>query len=233
MSLQLLTTGNTKTIKGEKQGFITYILHLSPAEVAGVGNMCAMSTLGCRTGCLNTSGHGGMIIAATGTNAVQEARKRKTRLFAANRRAFVELLADDVARAIKQAARKGMTPVFRLNGTSDIAWEKYGIIEQFPDVQFYDYTKIPDRKVSHLDNYHLTFSRAEDNDLNVRRAVAAGMNVAVVFRKKLPEEWRGLPVINGDEHDLRFLDPDGAVVGLKAKGRARKDYSGFVVDMAA
>ena len=232
MTLKLLTTGNTKTLKGEKKGYITYILHLAPAEVAGVGNMCPMSTFGCREGCLNLSGHGGMLHKDTGTNAVQEARKRKTRFFAQDRAGFIALLKQDIAKAVKQAERKGMTPVFRLNGTSDIAWEKFDIIQSFPDVQFYDYTKIPGRKVSHLPNYHLTFSRAEDNELNVRRAVANGMNVAVVFRKSLPEKWRGLDVINGDESDLRFLDAENVIVGLKAKGRARKDTTGFVVDFA-
>lgn len=232
MTLKLLTTGNTKTLKGEKKGYITYILHLAPAEVAGVGNMCPMSTFGCREGCLNLSGHGGMLHKDTGTNAVQEARKRKTRFFAQDRAGFIALLKQDIAKAVKQAERKGMTPVFRLNGTSDIAWEKFDIIQSFPDVQFYDYTKIPGRKVSHLPNYHLTFSRAEDNELNVRRAVANGMNVAVVFRKSLPEKWRGLEVINGDESDLRFLDAENVIVGLKAKGRARKDTTGFVVDFA-
>ena len=232
MTLKLLTTGNQKTLKGEKKGYITYILHLAPAEVAGVGNMCPMSTFGCREGCLNLSGHGGMLHKDTGTNAVQEARKRKTRFFAQDKAGFIAQLKQDIAKAVKQAERKGMIPVFRLNGTSDLSWEKYDIIQSFPDVQFYDYTKIPNRKVSHLPNYHLTFSRAEDNELNVRRAIANGMNVAVVFRKRLPEQWRGLPVINGDESDLRFLDAENVIVGLKAKGKARKDTSGFVVDIA-
>lgn len=232
MTFQLLTTGNQKTLKGEKKGYMTYILHLAPAEVAGVGNMCPMSTLGCREGCLNLSGHGGMLHKDTGTNAVQEARKRKTRFFAQDKAGFIAQLKLDIAKAVRQAERKGMIPVFRLNGTSDLSWEKYDVIQSFPDVQFYDYTKIPNRKVGHLPNYHLTFSRAEDNELNVRRAIANGMNVAVVFRKQLPEQWRGLPVVNGDESDLRFLDADNVIVGLKAKGKARKDTSGFVVDIA-
>lgn len=121
-----------------------------------------------------------------------------------------------------------MIPVFRLNGTSDLSWEKYGIIEKFPTVQFYDYTKVLGRKVKHLSNYHLTFSKADGNDLDAAVAMDNGMNVAVVF-KELPEVYRNRTVINGDDTDLRFLDPKGVVVGLKAKGKAKSDKTGFVV----
>jgi hypothetical protein len=126
------------------------------------------------------------------------------------------------------AAKLDLTPVFRLNGTSDLSWEKYGIIEKFPQVQFYDYTKILGRKVAHLPNYFLLFSKADGNDLDVAKAMAQGMNVAAVF-DKVPESYAGVNVIDADEHDLRFLDPKGVVAGLKAKGRAKKDYSGFVI----
>ena len=229
---QLLTKGNPKTIKGEKQGYLTFILHLSPADVAGVGNMCPKSTAGCRLGCLNLAGRGGMFTEEQGTNGVQEARKRKTRWFANDRAGFLAALKDDIRKGIQYAAKKDLIPVFRLNGTSDIAWEKYDVIQSFPEHQFYDYTKIPGRKVSHLANYHLTFSEADGNGADVARAIREGMNVATVFRKHLPATHRGRPVFNGDESDLRFLDPAGVVVGLKAKGRARKDTSGFVVDAA-
>jgi len=147
-------------------------------------------------------------------------------------------LVHDIKNAIKQAEKKGLTPAFRLNGTSDIAFEKYevkrdgvaynNIFEAFPEVQFYDYTKMRNRKVTHLKNYHLTFSKADGNDLDVRLAAEAGMNIAAVF-KNVPESYIGRPVINGDETDLRFLDPKGVIVGLKAKGKAKKDTSGFVV----
>jgi hypothetical protein len=125
-----------------------------------------------------------------------------------------------------------LIPVFRLNGTSDIAWEKYGVIQEFPNVQFYDYTKILGRKVNGLANYQLTFSAADGNDLDVRRAIKEGYNVATVFGIKksqpMPETYEGMPVFNGDDSDLRFLDPKGVVVGLYAKGKAKKDTSGFV-----
>jgi hypothetical protein len=224
--MKLLSTGNPKLIKGEKKGYLSFVLHLSPANVAGY-ETCPKRTEGCTAACLNTAGRGGMFKPG-GTNTIQEARKRKTRMFFEQRDEFLVALEADIRKGIKQAEKKGMIPAFRLNGTSDIAWEKYGIIQKFPEVQFYDYTKIRNRKVAALSNYHLTFSKADGNDMDVRLAASAGMNVAVVF-KDVPDSYIGRTVIDGDDTDLRFLDPKGVVVGLKAKGRARKDTSGFVV----
>jgi hypothetical protein len=148
--------------------------------------------------------------------------------------------------AIKQSARLGLTPVIRLNGTSDISWEKYpvkmgnvvytNIFEAFGYIQFYDYTKILGRKVNNISNYHLTFSAADGNDNDVIEAVKQGYNIAMVFgiKKTLPmPEYQKvgnnvMPVFNGDESDLRFLDPDNHIVGLYAKGKAKKDITGFV-----
>ena len=224
---KLLSTANPKIQKGAKLGYLSFILHLSPADVAGVGNTCPKATAGCKAACLNTAGRGGMFTPEQGTNTIQEARKRRTREFFADKMAFAEVLKADIKRAIKFAEKKGLTPVFRLNGTSDISWEKYGIIEAFPTVQFYDYTKVLGRKVSHLPNYHLTFSAADGNDADVAKAINAGMNVTVVF-DKIPKEYMGKEVFDADDTDLRFLDPKGVVLGLKAKGRARKDTTGFV-----
>ena len=224
--MKLLSTGNPKLLKGEKKGYMSFVLHLAPADLSGY-ETCPKRTAGCSAACLNTAGRGGMFKPG-GTNTIQEARKRKTRMFFEQRDEFLATLKKDIELGIKQAEKKGMTPVFRLNGTSDIAWEKYGIIEQFPNVQFYDYTKMRNRKVKHLTNYHLTFSKADGNDMDVRLAAADGMNVAVVF-DKLPASYIGKSVVDGDDTDLRFLDPKGVVIGLKAKGRARKDTSGFVV----
>lgn len=231
--MSLLTRGNPKTIKGEKQGFLTYILHLSPADVSGY-NTCPKATEGCKAACLNTAGRGGMFKPG-GTNTIQEARKRKTRMFFENRGEFMEELATEIAKAKKYAEKKGLQAVFRLNGTSDLSWEKYevpstgkNLFEMFADTQFYDYTKVLGRKVSQYSNYHLTFSRAESNDNDVKKALHAGMNVAAVY-KVVPIYDFERPVINGDETDLRFLDGKSVIVGLKAKGRARKDTSGFVI----
>ena len=227
---KLLSTANPKIQKGTKEGYLSFILHLSPYTVAGVGNVCPKATPGCIAACLNTAGRGGMFTPEQGTNTIQEARKRKTRYFFADRAGFMLDLYKDIQKAIKFAERKALTPVFRLNGTSDLSWEKYevpgtekNLFELFPTVQFYDYTKVLGRKVQAINNYHLTFSRAESNAADVPNAVAQGMNVAVVY-DKIPEG-----VFSADETDLRFLDPKVGIIGLKAKGRARKDYSGFVI----
>lgn len=228
--MKLLTVGNTKTMKGEAFGYQTFILHLAPANLSGY-ETCPKRTAGCTAACLNTAGRGGMFKPG-GTNTIQEARKRKTRMFFEQREQFIDLLKKEITAAIKSSKKKNLVPVFRLNGTSDLSFEKYGIFESFPDVQFYDYTKIIGRKVSHIPNYHLTFSAADGNDKDVEKAIAAGMNVAVVFGLKktqpMPEAYLGRTVFNGDDSDLRFLDPKGVIVGLYAKGRARKDTSGFV-----
>lgn len=225
--MKLLTVGNPKLMKGEKKGYLSFVLHLSPADVSGY-ETCPKRTAGCTAACLNTAGRGGMFKPG-GTNTIQEARKRKTRMFFEDRETFLALLEKEIANGIKYAEKKGLIPCFRLNGTSDIAWEKYGIIEKFPEVQFYDYTKMRNRKVAHLPNYHLTFSKADGNDMDVRLAAAAGMNVAVVFAGAMPSTYIGKSVVDGDDTDLRFLDPKSVVIGLKAKGRARKDTTGFVV----
>ena len=244
--MRLLTTGNPKVLKGMKQGYMTYILHLAPYTLSGY-NVCAKATKGCILTCLNTSCRGGMFKKGETTNAIQQARIRKTKLFFEDRAEFMKQLVADIELAIKQCAKKNLIPVFRLNGTSDLAWEKYeatvtdksgrsivfkNIFEAFPFVTFYDYTKIPGRKVQNIPNYSLTFSEADGNALDVLNAIRAGMNIATVFGIKKndakPKMWNGLPVIDGDESDLRFLDPKGVVVGLFAKGKAKKDTSGFV-----
>jgi hypothetical protein len=239
--MKLLSTGNPKVLKGMKQGYNTYILHLSPANVSGY-ETCPKRTAGCTFACLNTAGRGGMFKKGENTNVIQKARIRKTELFFEGRDIFFKWLVKDIELAIKQSIKKKLVPVFRLNGTSDLAWEKYEVVRNgklyrnifkaFSEVQFYDYTKILGRKIQNIENYHLTFSAADGNDADVKKAIKQGYNVATVFGLKktepMPDEYMGLPVFNGDESDLRFLDPEGVVVGLYAKGRAKKDTSGFV-----
>jgi hypothetical protein len=240
----LLSTGNTKTLKGLKKGYNTYILHLSPYNLAGFGNVCSHASQACKTACLNSAGRGGMFKKGesleNNTHRVQIARKRKTALFFNNVQNFMELLVADIEKAIKQSNKKGLTPVFRLNGTSDIAWHKIKIIthgnknifELFPTVQFYDYTKNPAIAIASqlIDNYHITFSQSENNHETVKTMLQSGVNVAIVFNK-LPEHYYNKIVHDGDNTDLRFLDKPG-IIGLKAKGKAKKDNSGFVVKIA-
>lgn len=231
--MSLLTVGNPKLLKGEKKGYLSSVLHFAPADLSGK-EVCPKRTAGCTAACLNTAGRGGIFKKGETTNVIQQARIRKTKAFFENRSAFMSALLKEISSTIKKANKLGLTPVFRLNGTSDLAWEKYEILEgrnifqMFPDVQFYDYTKVNNRKVKHIPNYHLTFSKADGNDMDVRIALSNGMNVAAVFHN-VPETYLGRPVINGDETDLRFLDPKGVIVGLKAKGKAKKDTTGFVV----
>ena len=229
--MKLLSTANPKIQKGAKLGYLSFILHLAPATLSGK-ETCPKRTAGCTAACLNTAGRGGMFKRGENTNMIQQARIRKTKYFFEARDYFMADLKKDIELGIKQATKLGLTPVFRLNGTSDLAWEKYTINDQnlfelFPTVQFYDYTKVLGRKVSKYANYHLTFSAADGNDADVQKAVDAGMNVAMVF-DKLPEAYMGREVINADDTDLRFLDPKGVIAGLKAKGRAKKDTTGFV-----
>jgi hypothetical protein len=239
--MKLLSTGNPKIMKGEKMGYNSYILHLAPASLSGY-NTCPKATEGCKAACLNTAGRGGMFKKGENTNTIQLARIRKTKMFYENRQEFMVQLVKDIELGIKQSEKKGLIPVFRLNGTSDISFEKYEVVRQgksynnifeaFPDIQFYDYTKILGRKVNAISNYHLTFSAADGNDNDVLKAFEQGYNVAMVFsiKKKyeMITEYMGKPVYNGDDSDLRFLDPDNHIVGLYAKGKAKSDKSGFV-----
>jgi len=233
--MKLLTVGNPKIAKGEKLGYMTSILHLAPSWLSGF-NTCPMATAGCSAACLNTAGRGGIIKRGETTNAIQKARIAKTLRFFNERDAFMTQLVKEINNAIKLAAKHDLIPVFRLNGTSDIRWETIAvagasnIFELFPTVQFYDYTKIPNRRNIPA-NYDLTFSLAEDNDRKALAARNLKMNIAVVF-KSVPSHFLVgnvmVPVIDGDASDLRFLDPKGVIIGLKAKGKAKNDTTGFV-----
>ncbi|MCP3400390.1 hypothetical protein [Bradyrhizobium sp. CCGB20] len=249
-NFRLLSPSNPKINKGRGAGYWTFILHLSPAALSGF-NTCPMATAGCKAACLNTAGRGGIAaglgiltaedVAAGKRNAIQSARIRKTKLFFTDRANFMSVLAADIAKAIRVAKAKGYVPVFRLNGTSDIRWESVpagdhaNLMAMFPDVQFYDYTKIANRKNVPA-NYALTFSLADGNDKAAAAALANGLNVAAVFRSQATvarveaEGFMGFPVFNGDESDLRFLDPRNHVIALYAKGNAKRDTSGFIRD---
>jgi hypothetical protein len=229
---KLIACGNNaKTVKGDGSEYLTAIMYMKPWKHAGV-NVCPMAEqASCIDGCLNSAGRGQM-------NTVQTARERKTEWFAKDRDGFMRQLVDDVTRFVSYCNKRNIQPCIRLNGTSDIRWELIKVdglclMEMFPQVQWYDYTKIANRKVKHLSNYHLTWSYSAANRAyanGMKQALYAGMNVAVVFRNKniIPAMFRGVPVINGDADDLRFKDPSGVVVALYAKGSAVRDDSGFV-----
>lgn len=237
----LLTTNNAKTIKGEKLGVKTYILYLSPYNQNSKGvNICPMATLGCASACLFGSGRGSMANVVNG-------RRNKTEFFLADRELFLDLLYIEIAQIELKHKLEGTDFVIRLNGTSDITWEKFklkrtgkNLFESFPQVQFYDYTKMHQRFAKPLPaNYRLVFSRSENNEDKAMELIARGINVAIVF-DKLPETYNGYTVINGDINDLRTKDPLGVIVGLKYKNLTGRNVdnkkgleSGFVVRNAA
>ena len=233
---------NAKTVKGERYGVKTAILYLTPADASGA-QLCPMAELArCKAPCLFTAGRGAM-------SNVMLSRLRKTLYFLQHREAFMAQLAGEIAQLQAKAQREGFKLLVRLNGTSDIRFENIGvdslpsgyvrnIFEAFPDVQFYDYTKLANRRNIPA-NYDLTFSYsgAPAYAPFVGRAVANGERIAVVFRNRAivdrmlanGETFLGLPVVDGDDSDIRHVDPRGAVVALYAKGKARQDTSGFVV----
>ena len=248
----LLTIGNDpKTIKGEKLGYKTGILYLSPANQSGIVNLCQRASAGCAIACLNTAGRGKM-------SGVQKARLNKTIWFVRFKPQFWSRLIKEIKALINRCKKLGFIPVIRLNGTSDNLWERMHIkgtefdgltiFEAFPDVQFYDYTKYTYSERENIpNNYHLTYSYSEDTTPEIlHENLANGRNVAVVFNVckfdnkgkhhikctcPLPSKWHGYNVISGDDSDIRFDDPQGVIIGLHAKGDARTATSGFAVNI--
>jgi len=226
----LLGTSSTKTVKGEKLGFLTAILYLTPND-----DLCPLARLaGCMEGCLYSSGRGAF-------NSVQKARQAKTDFWYANQRAFLLSICADIWRLHRSAALINQKLLVRPNGTSDIPWENYPIIDGktifqlFPDVQFYDYTKHPSRNLEGKTpgNYDLTysFSNITPKPISIKGLTNKNNSrVAVVFQRKedIPTSFRAWEVIDGDDTDVRHIEPKNVVVALYAKGKAKKDQSGFV-----
>ena len=218
---------NAKTVKGQKFGYKTAILYLAPSNLSGF-NVCPMASNGCKKACLNTSGHGAF-------SNVQLGRINKTRWFIQERESFLNQLENEIKNHIRNCEKNNFVPCIRLNGTSDISFENFGIFEKFPNVQFYDYTKIYKRALKFVNgelpsNYHLTYSLNEDNKKQAFNILKLGGNISAVFRSFIPKEFKSFKVIDADLSDLRFKDPLNSICGLVAKGKAKKDYSGFVLD---
>ena len=239
MTYKLLGVGtNAKTIKGDGSEYLTAILYMTPYKVMVDGklfNSCSMAAIaGCIDPCLYTAGRGAF-------NNVQTARQRKAELFYRDRDSFMDQLIIDISKFEQYCNKRGIQPCVRLNGTTDIRWELIkvdgkNVFEIFPNVQYYDYTKIANRKCKDIPNYHLTWSYSNANPEYAKlldKALEQGMNAAVVYRKEYHKpKWQGYPVIDGDKDDLRFLDPKGGhIVALYAKGKAKKDTSGFVQEV--
>lgn len=232
--MSLLGT-SVKVVKGEKRGVLTAVMYLSPSTESGA-NLCPHATPGCAAACLGHSS--GRLAMPSGLKS----RLRKSRLFLEDRKAFLTELERDIAAHQRRAIKLGMVCAVRLNGSSDIPWERVAphLFSAFPNVEYYDYTKDKARAIAWAEgrlpeNYHLTFSRAEtpENQMDAGEVLAAGGNVAVVFSAPpYPSHYLERPVIDGDEDDVRFMDPKGVVVGLKAKGAGKKDRTGFVVQLS-
>jgi hypothetical protein len=227
----ILGEASSKTIKGQKLNFLTGILYLSPDD-----ELCPHARLaGCMAACLRSAGRGQF-------DSVQDARAAKTAFYRENLEAFMLSFCADVWTLVRKASKLGMTPLVRPNGTSDIPWENiivqaYGktIFQIFPDVQFYDYTKHPSRKLEGktAGNYDLTFSfsAVTPKPISIKGLTnPANRRVAVVFHKReeIPASFRGWPVVDGDDTDVRHIEPAGVVVALYAKGKAKHDTTGFV-----
>lgn len=225
-------TTNHKLQKSEYYGYKTFGIHFAPHKLSN-HNVCPTASQGCINSCLNKAGMGVY-------NKIQNLRIKKTKRFFDNKKVFLLQTIGEVETQVRRCNKNNLIPAFRLNLTSDIAWEDLkilgnNIMELFPHVQFYDYTSNFARMMKFLNgelpsNYHLTFSRKENNQWDCVRVMERGGNVAAVFHKELPESFLGVKVINGLINDLRFLDPKGVIVGLLALGpRAKSDNSGFVI----
>lgn len=233
----LLTTENAKTSKGTQYGYLTSILYMAPSNIADPSiSLCPMSKIAeCHKACLYSAGRGKF-------SNVQEARIRKALFFIKDQARFMDLLVKDIYKAIARSKKLNLKPIIRLNGTTDIMWERIptgthaNVFEQFPEVQFYDYTKLAIRlkTTAHIPNYDLTFSysgvQKYQKQVEMAQMNLENSRMAVVFRSTIPTEWHGYKVVDGDSTDLRFLDEKNVVVGLKAKGSAKQDFSGFVQD---
>lgn len=241
----LLSTNNAKTTKGEKKGYTTYIMYLAPYNQNSKGiNLCSHASAGCAKACLFGSG-------AARFPKVQQGKINKTEYFLADRKTFLEQLDAEITKitAVHNAMSedtiyksngdmlRNKNFAIRLNGTSDIPFEKFkirdgkNIFQLHPTVQFYDYTKNHYRfKKEQSSNYHLTFSMSETNKDVSMDLLSKGVNVAMVFGVKsvedLPNTYNGYTVINGDESDLRFLDESNVIVGLKYKLMTGKGTKG-------
>lgn len=251
MTYNLIGVGtNAKTIKGDGEEYLTAILYMAPADLAFAelgksGTLCPNADLAeCKGPCLFSAGRGQM-------TTVQAARLRKAKLYIQDRKRFMELLVQDLERFERYCIKRDIIPVFRPNGTTDIPYERVAcirdgkeysnIMEAFPNIRFYDYTKIPSRMSKELPrNYHLCLSFSNASDKYRYQCITArvdnpGINLVIVVRTKAMAEYlvtqRPDEYIDGDKDDLRFLDAPRKTVVLYAKGKAKKDYSGFVLDI--
>ena len=227
----LLSKGNSNA-KTKKNALETFILYLAPHTQNAKGvNLCPFASKGCIKGCLYKAGRGVF-------SSVQQARINKTNYFVENRQQFLDQLAGEIIKQYNKAKKNNTKVLFRLNGTSDIDFYSMLIKYANLDVQtlsdhahFYEYTKNINyiRRWEGAKNITYTFSRAEDNSTLIPAAITYGANVSVVFHPDLPQKFMGIPVIDGDASDSLMIYNKGIILGLRAKGPAKKDTTGFVI----
>ena len=257
---RLFSVESAKAVKATEFGYLNGIHYMAPHRTGGAGNLCPKASAGCMALCLGMySGQASMVADLEhGINNVRASRQNKARMFVSDRAAYLNMMARQGAQVIAKARAAGLIPCLRLNGSTDIPFERMlfaldartkralarigyeaparaaSILALFPDVQFVDYTKIANRLDGAPSNLSLTFSRSETNEAECLDVLRAGGNVAIVFGDGLPATWNGFQVIDGDKHDLRHLDARNVVVGLKPKGnKAKRDTSGFVLRQGA
>ena len=236
MQNRIFSIDNPKAIKAQAYGWLNAIHYMAPYKLAGVGNLCGDASEGCIELCLGVESG-----AAVYYPSVIRSRIAKAKRFMKDRKAYMRDVQRAIIAAARKAQRESLLLCVRPNGSTDIPFDAIKdengmtLMESFPTIQFTDYTKSFKRALAHAKgkmpaNYHLTFSRSETNDAQCLEILRHGGNVAVVFAGARPAEWNGFPVIDGDAHDLRHIDPKGVVVGLTPKGnKAKRDTSGFVV----
>ena len=215
---------------------LTYALYLSPADTSGY-EVCPKRTEECTVACLHESGYNRIDL----KNSINESRIKKTKLFFENREFFMHLLIDEIKGAYLKALNQEYNFSARINNVSDVNPERFklnnlNILEIFPEVQFFDYTKVLSRikLLEKYPNYDLTFSYSGENWSECQEALKNNVRVAVVFKDKIPEEYKGIQVINGDDYDMRYRDPKNVIIGLKFKKvRNKLDFSNsnFVVSI--
>lgn len=229
----LLSKGSTNS-KTAKNSLETFILYLAPERQNSKGvNLCPKASKGCAAACLYTAGRGKF-------SNVKASRINKSEYYINDKITFINQLSKEIVKIAAKAIKQNKKIAIRLNGTSDQDFisiiKKYNNLdllnnEQFKNLVFYDYTAILGKIKKYINtSYSLTLSRKEDNEKEILEALKLGGNVAAVFRDELPTTYKGFTVIDGDQSDLMMLYNRNVILGLKAKGDAKKDKSGFVID---
>ena len=230
----LLSKGSTNS-KTEKNSLETYILYLSPhTQNSKKINICPKASKGCAAACLFSAGRGKF-------SNVIASRTNKTEYYLTDKKVFINQLSKELIKIGAKAIKQNKKIAIRLNGTSDQDFisiiKKYNNLDllndkQFKNLVFYDYTAILGKIKKYINtSYSLTLSRKEDNENEILEALKLGGNVAAVFRDELPTKYKGFTVVNGDTSDLEMIYNNNVILGLKAKGDAKKDRSGFVIDV--